>query len=133
MHWIGVEYLGFLSALRRGDLLNAATMAQLHADQRGTATVVYSPVWDAIGEDWSYGLGNWVECPTATTSGGFDCNGLHRNSSAGAYGAYPFIDFDHDYVGLIARQGSVMSAGEGIALFRAIEDVAVRWADRTCD
>jgi hypothetical protein len=125
--------MGFLRALYHGDLLAPATATQFYADQRGTATVVYSPVWDAIGEDWSYGLGNWVECPDATTLGGFDCTGQHRNSSAGAYGAYPFVDFDHDYFGLVARQGSLMSAKEGIAIFRAIEDVATRWADRTCN
>jgi CubicO group peptidase (beta-lactamase class C family) len=133
MHWTGEEYLAFLRAHHHGELLAAATAAELHADQRGTATVAYSPIWDALGEDWSYGLGNWVECPGATTPGGFDCTGLHRNSSAGAYGAYPFIDFDHDYFGLVARQGTLMSAEEGIAIFRSVESIAAQWADRTCN
>ena len=132
MHWNGEEYLGFLRVLYHGDLLSPATTAQLYADQRGSATVVYSPVWDTIQEDWSYGLGNWVECPTATTQGGFDCTGMHRNSSPGAYGAYPFIDFDHSYFGLVARQGTLMSAEQGIRIFRVIEARAAQWADRAC-
>lgn len=134
MTWTGEEYLGFLRALYAGELLEPETAEQLHADQRGTAAVIDSPIIDAIGEDWSYGLGNWLECPTATGgAGSFDCGAGHRNSSAGAFGAYPFIDFDDHYFGLVARQGSLRSAREGIAIFRSVEALASRWSTRTCD
>ena len=50
-----------------------------------SASVAYSPVLDARGQDWHYGYGAWIEC-TAT----YDCDETTRISSPGAYGAYPF-------------------------------------------
>jgi CubicO group peptidase (beta-lactamase class C family) len=132
MHWTPTEYLGFLHALAKGEILEPATREELFANQRGDATLQGSPVWSKIQEDWSYGLGNWLECPTAKTLGGFDCGAGHRNSSPGAYGSYPFIDFDHDYVGVLARMGELGSGFEGIQLFRAAGDDITKWADGSC-
>lgn len=129
MHWTGVEYLAFLRALVAGELLTPATRAALFADQRGAATVVASPADRATGEDWSYGLGNWLECRQPT----FTCGAGHRNSSPGAYGAYPFIDFDHGYFGVVARQGALGTGFEGVAIARAIEAQAVAWAAVDCE
>jgi hypothetical protein len=124
----GAEYLGFLRALYRGEVLSEPSQEALLANQRGDATVGHSPIWAAAGEDWSYGLGNWLECPTATEENSFDCGAGHRNSSPGAYGAYPFIDFDHGYFGIVARRGALGDARAGIAIFRAIAELASRWA-----
>ena len=101
-------------------------------DHRGTATVAYSPAIESLGEDWSYGLGNWLECAEATGGTAFDCGSGHRNSSPGAYGSYPFLDFDHRYFGILARQGSVGTFPEGVAIFRAVEALAVKWAANDC-
>jgi CubicO group peptidase (beta-lactamase class C family) len=128
MTWTAEEYLGFLRALYAGDLLEDTTRAALHANQRGSATVVASPAYAGLREDWSYGLGNWLECPTATELGSYDCGEGHRNSSAGAYGSYPFIDFDHDYFGIVAQRGSLGSGDQGVRLFRVIEATAREWA-----
>ena len=139
MHWTGADYLEFLVALQanltpKGTALlskgASGSWERLLADERAGAAVVYSPVWGVgtppgggLGEDWSYGFGNWLECPTATTKGGFNCGAAHRNSSPGAYGAYPFIDFDHRYAGLVARQsGTTGTYPEGIAIFRSVQD-----------
>jgi CubicO group peptidase (beta-lactamase class C family) len=133
MHWTGEEYLQFLRALYHGTLLSPASREAMLANQRGTATVGYSPtIPGALGEDWSYGLGNWLECSTAKTVGSFDCGAGHRNSSPGAYGAYPFIDFDHSYFGILARQGGIGTYPEGIRLFRTVEADAAIWADHRC-
>jgi CubicO group peptidase (beta-lactamase class C family) len=132
MHWTAEEYLAFLRALDKGQLLQPATQSALLADQRGTATVEASPAWDKEQEDWSYGLGNWLECPTAKVLGGFDCGAGHRNSSPGAYGAYPFIDFDHHYFGILARQGDRGKGFEGIDVFRAAGPEITRWVDLDC-
>ncbi len=88
-----------------------------------------SPVWERFEEDWSYGLGNWLECPTAKAQDSFNCGSFHRNSCGGAYGAYPFIDFDYSYFGLIARQGALGTFYEGVNIFREIQDCARRWAE----
>lgn len=131
MHWTAEEYLAFLRALVGDRLLTPASRAELFANQRGAATVAYSPTLE-LGEDWAYGLGNWLECPTATTANSFNCGAGHRNSSPGAYGAYPFIDFDDQYFGIVARQGGLRTYPEGVHLFRAVQPLVSRWATRRC-
>ncbi len=127
MHWSATEYLGFLRALVKGQILKAATRTELFADQRGTATVSTSPAWTGMKEDWSYGFGNWLECRTAKQLGSFNCGAGHRNSSAGAYGAYPFIDFDNHYFGILARQGKLRTGFEGVNLLRAADEPITKW------
>lgn len=131
MTWTAEEYLGFLRALQRGEILTPETTAALLANQRGAATLTASPAFSGLGEDWSYGFGNWLECRTATDLGTYDCGPGERNSSAGAYGAYPFLDRDDHYFGIVAQQGRLGSGDEGTRLFRTIEDRAARWA--SCD
>ena len=132
MHWTGEEYLALLRGLQQGTVLTPASRAELFADQRGGARVRYSPILVALDEDWSYGLGNWLECPTAMGAGTFDCGAGHRNSSPGAYGAYPFIDFDHHYVGVLARQGANGTFRDGLAIFHEVQELATAWADHRC-
>ena len=127
MHWSATEYLGFLRALAKGQILKAATRTELFADQRGTATLSTSPAWKGMKEDWSYGFGNWLECPTAKQLGSFNCGAGHRNSSAGAYGAYPFIDFDNHYFGILARQGALGTGFEGVNIVRAADAPIAKW------
>jgi CubicO group peptidase (beta-lactamase class C family) len=132
MHWTGEEYLRFLEALLAGTILSDKTRSELFANQRGAATVGASPAIDALDEDWSYGFGNWLECPNARGPNSYDCGEGHRNSSPGAYGAYPFIDVDHEYVGVLARQGALGTFREGLEIFRAVEELANEWADYRC-
>jgi CubicO group peptidase (beta-lactamase class C family) len=133
MHWTGAEYLGFLRAIYDGKLLSAARRTAMLANQRGEAKVVGSPTLDALNQDWAYGFGNWLECSTAIGPDTFDCGAGHRNSSPGAYGAYPFIDFDHHYLGILARQGSLGTFREGDALFNVVAEPAARWAAACAD
>ncbi|MBC7978136.1 MAG: hypothetical protein H7138_24395 [Myxococcales bacterium] len=79
--------------------------------------------YEILGEHGRGGLGR----PNT-----YDCGTGHRSSSAGAYGAYPFIDFDQRYFGIVARQGSLGSGREGVALARAIAEPARKWATGTC-
>jgi hypothetical protein len=127
MHWRGLEYLDFLRTLQQGELLEAATRQAMLDNQRGDATVAGSPAL-AVGQDWAYGFGNWLECPTAVAGQPFNCSSGYRNSSPGAYGAYPFIDFEHRYIGLLARQGTLGSFVEGNALFASVAEDAALWA-----
>ena len=129
MHWTGAEYLQFLRAIYDGTLLSADTRSAMLSSQRGAAMVVGSPTIDALNQDWAYGFGNWLECPSAIGPNTFDCGAGHRNSSPGAYGAYPFIDFDHRYLGMLARQGTLGTFRDGDALFQTIGATASRWAD----
>jgi CubicO group peptidase (beta-lactamase class C family) len=128
MHWTGEEYLGFLRALYRGELLTDATRSAMLASQRGAAKVGNSPTIEALNQDWAYGFGNWLECSTAIGPDTYDCGSGHRNSSPGAYGAYPFIDWDRRYFGILARQGKLGSFREGDSLFQIVGPDAAEWA-----
>ncbi len=59
-------------------------------------------------------------------------SGVHRNSSPGAYGAYPFVDFDDQYFGIVARQGGLHTYPEGVHIFRSVQPLVSRWAKKDC-
>ena len=122
MHWSGDEYLDFLSALKKGKLLNPNSMAQLLTDRTATAKLVYSPA-AALGEVWHYGFGSWHECQSSS----FNCSPATRISSPGAYGAYPFWDRNKSYVGILARQGSLGTFTQGVAVERTIRPKVEAW------
>ncbi|MFH1824111.1 MAG: serine hydrolase [Candidatus Firestonebacteria bacterium] len=140
MTWTGEDYMAFLKALYwnktpRGDQLLSKDMGndlwhKLFANQRGSATVGNSPLLSEMDEDWSYGFGNWLECQSSS----YNCGQGHRNSSPGMYGAYPFIDFDYGYFGILARQGptDADTFPEGINLFRTIQSYATQWSQINC-
>jgi CubicO group peptidase (beta-lactamase class C family) len=129
MHWTGDDYLGFLRGLYSGRILSAGISTELWSNQRDGATVVNSPILSVMGEDWGYALGNWDECESPA----FNCGtSIHRNSSPGAYGAYPFIDFENGYYGILARQGTLGTFQNGITLFRTVQDTAQKWATKSC-
>lgn len=122
MHWTGEEYLDFLSALKKGRLLNAASMSQLLVDRTATAKLVFSPA-AALGEVWHYGFGYWHECQSTS----FNCAPATRISSPGAYGAYPFWDRSKSYVGILARQGELGTFTKGATLERAMRPKVEAW------
>lgn len=125
MHWTGREYLDFLKAFKAGQLLNAQYMDLMLTDYTATAQINYSPVTESLNEEWHYGFGLWHECQSTQ----FNCVAGTRMSSPGAYGAYPFWDKTADYVGMLARQGTLGSYPEGIALVRTVQRDIERWAD----
>ncbi len=134
MTWTARDYVGFLRKLSRGEILSEATRTAMFANQRGNAVVTASPALQAgLQEDWSYGLGNWLECPTANNGTPFNCAEGVRNSSAGAYGSYPFIDFANGYFGIVAQLGPLGSGFKGVESFRPVEAAAARWAQQRCD
>lgn len=125
MHWTGDEFTAFLTALKNGQLLNSASMLQLLTDHTATATIAYSPVTAALGEEWHYGFGLWHECQSAT----FNCNvATTRVSSPGAYGSYPFWDRDKNYIGLLARQGPLSTGMDGVNIERSVRSTVEQWA-----
>ena len=122
MHWTAQEYLDFLRALQQGKLLSSALQQQMLANQRGNATVLNSPAVSGFGADWPYGLGHWLECSTG------QCSSAQRHSSPGAYGAYPLIDYQYNYLAMLARAGQLGSFVEGKAVFDALTPAIQTWA-----
>lgn len=123
MHWTGNDYMAFLQALYEGNIVSSATLTQMRTDYLGSATMVYSPA-AAVGASWHYGDGLWLE--------GCDGSSLNcispRISSPGAYGAYPFIDFELGYWGLLARQGSLGTFNKGYELMDGARTMLDNWA-----
>ena len=133
MHWTGEEYLDFLKALKNGTLL-PTTMNEFLADHTPSPTVsiVASPIAlappNGLGENWHYGLGHWIECQVSAISP-FTCSSnTARLSSPGAYGAYPFWDRSRNYTGIVARQGTIGTFPNGIAIERAVRPTIEQWA-----
>jgi len=125
MHWTGADYAAFLRALQGGQLLGPSLLSQMYADHVGSALIGSSPPLAALGEDWHYGFGHWLECPSRT----FDCPAPAYHSSPGAYGAYPFVDVVHGYFGIVARQGTLGTFRNGKALFDRVRAQAEAWAE----
>ena len=124
MHWRGEEYMGFLRALYQGQLFSDATLATLLNDYVQASSITNSPLLKQLGQDWHYGLGFWIECSSAQ----FNCVDKWRISSPGAYGAYPFIDFEASYFGLLARQGKLWSTLQGLRLMADHRELMDEWA-----
>ncbi len=127
MHWTANDYLDFLDDFAHGRLLSAALQSSMIADNTRDVAIRYSPALEGVEEDWHYGLGLWLECPSAT----FDCASITRVSSPGAYGAYPFLDFEEEYYGILARQGDLGTFAEGKAVLDAVAQETQAWA--RCD
>ena len=132
MHITGEDFLAFLKALRSGQLLNSASMAQLLADRTAGIPVGYSPILSGIGvslgaglgEDWHYGFGLWHECRSAT----FNCVAGTRVSSPGALGTYPFWDRSKNYTGIVVRAGAFGTLATGITIERTVRSQVEAWA-----
>lgn len=124
MHWQSEDYLEFLRSYQRGTLLSSPLKLQAMADQLQNVTIGYSPAKAALNQDWHYGFGLWLECPSAS----FSCNNIRYYSSPGAFGAYPFIFENAGMVGLLARQGGLGSFAEGKAQFDSVATAVEAWA-----
>ena len=130
MFFTGEDYLGFLQELKRGQLLNRASMSQLLADHTASVPMVYSPIFSGIGggaglgEDWHYGFGLWHECQSPT----FDCVAGTRVSSPGALGSYPFWDRTKGYTGIVVRAGEFGTTLSGIGIERSVRESVEQWA-----
>jgi CubicO group peptidase (beta-lactamase class C family) len=120
MHWTAEEYLAFLRALFTGELLSDDSRQALFTDHTavGSVAIVESPAL-ALDEMWHYALGNWRECPYPAWQD--SCDVVGRVSSAGAYGAYPFIDFSSGFYGILARQGALGTFRDGLQVYRDLD------------
>ncbi len=124
MHWTGDEYLAFVRAMWKGELLSTAMQSAMFSDQIASATIGSSPSVTGLQEDWHYGYGGWIECPNAT----YNCTAITRLSSAGAFGAYPFIDVEYGYIGIVAREGGLGTFTQGIEIARTLAGTLAQWA-----
>lgn len=125
MHWQATEYMAFLSAIYHQQILSPTLIETMTSDHSNKASFTYSPVREGpLSLDWHYGFGLWIECPSVP----FDCSKTTRVSSAGAYGAYPFIDFEQHYFGIVAREGMLATWHKGYQVWASVEAELAEWA-----
>lgn len=129
MHWNAKEYFDFLEKLYNLEILSPELIAQMTRDQINGAAIGYSPAVASIGEDWHYGFGNWIECRANPNN----CTLTTRISSPGSYGAYPFIDYQYKYYGILAREGALGSFNKGYKLFESVSMLLEEWASIKCN
>lgn len=129
MHWIGNDYVEFLSKYSKGEILNSVSLSAQLSDQVGNAFVEASPARHGTGEEWHYGLGLWAECHSNVYNCG---SNIETFSSAGAYGAYPFYNVKHGFVGLVARQGGLGTGMLGYYTYASVADKITQWATKSC-
>lgn len=124
MHWQASEYADFIRAFQFGDLLSEQSKTEMMTDQIIDAAIADSPAIDGVNQDWHYGLGIWLECYNPV----FNCEAVSYYSSPGAFGAYPFINTQYGFFGIVARQGEVGTFSKGKAVYDAVADLAEQWA-----
>jgi CubicO group peptidase (beta-lactamase class C family) len=129
MHWSGAEYLAFLEALYNKTVLDENLLSEMFSDQILNATITSSPALDSINEDWHYGFGNWIECHHNP----YSCTQTSTASSPGAFGAYPFINFEMGYYGVLSRKGKLGTFDKGYALFVDVKPNIETWVTKSCN
>lgn len=128
MTWTAEDYINFIRAFRDVDFYTSDMVVnQIASDQLSEANIGNSPALSGIGEDWHYGFGVWIECHQNPFSESA-CTPEQQISSPGAYGAYPFLNREEGYFGIVARQGELGTFREGYALFDGVRDLVEDWA-----
>ncbi|MGD9210863.1 MAG: serine hydrolase [Desulfobacteraceae bacterium] len=124
MHWQASDYIDFIRAFQFGNLLTDKSKSQMLMDYIRTSAIVNSPIVDSLNEEWHYGLGIWLECPQEN----FNCQTIYYYSSPGIYGAYPFMNTQYNFFGIVARMGNIDTIAQGKAVYDAVSDLAEQWA-----
>lgn len=128
MHWTGTDMMAFLQALATGAILETKTWEDMRTALAAEVDITSSPAAD-LNLSWGYGYGLWLETCTGTHTGCVSS----RISSPGAYGAYPFIDVERQYWGLLARQGALGTFNKGYELMNAARPLLDNWAALAAD
>lgn len=130
MTWTAYDYVDFIRAFRDADIYSSPSIVALATtDHISDATIVNSPANSALDEEWHYGFGLWLECHNAAFLE--SCATDPTISSPGAYGAYPFLNTEKGYFGLVARQGELGTFRNGYAVFDSVRKSVEDWVGCT--
>jgi hypothetical protein len=115
------KMLGTTPALRIGGMLDKYAVCT----QPSATCNASSETAARLPENFHYALGHWVEDdPTNTPSSNF------AYSSAGAFGFYPWVDFDRTLYGIVAQEnqsGETSGTGEGYSSLRCGRLIRLAW------
>lgn len=125
------EYLDFLDALDRCEILTPRLCALAQQDQHPWTTERNSLQWytakpdgSQLREDWRFGFGLWIECAAQDWS----CPYAHRISSYGAAGQYALIERQHRYRAVITPSFGPNAGLRGYTFARDVEPLLEEWA-----
>ncbi|MBN2526851.1 MAG: beta-lactamase family protein [Deltaproteobacteria bacterium] len=125
MTWTAMDYIDFIRAFKTSAFYSSGDIVSMaSSDQVGATPISYSPAYEGVQEDWHYGFGMWIECHSPV----WNCQEATLVSSPGAYGAYPFWNKKNDYIGIVARQGTLGTFRNGYALFDGVRSTVDSWA-----
>ncbi|MGH1540335.1 MAG: serine hydrolase domain-containing protein [Arenicella sp.] len=116
MTWTARDYRKFLKKLSSLDIVDQPLLNEMSTSQTARLNIIGSP--------WGYGLGLWVECDLSEAN----CSMANRISSPGSYGSYPFIDYRHNYYGLVAMQGAPDTINNVYPVFNELISRLEAWA-----
>lgn len=126
MTWTGSDYVEFLKSLYKNELFSSSLRDEMFKDHVQNLSILYSPAFNGLGEQWHYGFGIWLECQSSS----FNCSSIDYYSSPGAFGAYPFMNLNKNFFGIVARQGALGTYTNGVNLYRSVKVPVEKWA--TC-
>lgn len=111
--------IGSSTPLRLGSALGSHAVCT----QPGPTCNASTDTAAALPENFHYSLGHWVEDDaTHTPSSNF------AYSSAGKFGFYPWVDFDRELYGIIAREDPTsVATGEGYASLQCGRLIRLAW------
>lgn len=137
LSWTSNEYAGFLRKFLRRELfrtvdvpgapgINAHDLQVM--DQRAQVVTEDSPALMQTGQDWHYGFGLWLECNAPV----FNCTSVNRFSSAGAFGSYPLLHKEQQYVALLSQMGELGTGFKGFELVNSLDPYLKVWSTKDC-
>ncbi len=128
MVWTGNDYFDFLKKYYEGKLFSSSHLLSAESELvKITKGIGVSPIKKIIGQDWRYGYGFWLECNVEVPLE-YNCAGVTRISSPGAYGAYPFIDYPKGLYGILSIKAGMGGDPEGYKIVESIQPLLNQWA-----
>jgi hypothetical protein len=98
-----IEYEKILRSIFMKTILPPDVIDMMEQDQTNVSITISPATEYNVG--WHYALGHWVECPYEDWNP--SClTDLHRRSSPGALGFYPWVDRKMNYYGILATYQS---------------------------
>lgn len=130
MSWSFDDYVEFLSALFHKKILSEKLQKELFSDRTNNTPMPKegSPPKLYLNQDWHYGFGLWLECPSEK----FSCSKNIIYSAPGLFGSYPFINFDTGYYGLIAQDDRAENFKNNLLAIDKIKVFFDKWTAEKC-
>lgn len=113
------DYALFLQMLLHREFFSAEVFETLFTDHTSDVTFLNLPRAIERRNDWHYSYGSWMECDLSIWSTA--CDDSQIFSSGGAFGWFPWIDFENNSFGIVAQEGNALTSPVGRSVDLASE------------